>query len=148
QTGQPSFEATIDASYCDTPTCTWSVSVTNTGTAAGEAVVEVSATPGMSPQTHDLGVIEPGSSASTPTLSMANPAPTPAPGQTTSVTVDYAAVVYSRELHGPDEDQYRRVAGRLGDGYRYWLDLIMGAVDAALKPAVLDSIERMLEEEV
>ncbi|RRS00446.1 DNA/RNA non-specific endonuclease [Glycomyces terrestris] len=147
-TGQPAFEVEVNASYCDTPTCTWSAAVTNTGTAAGSAVVEVSATPGMGPQRHDLGVIQPGQTASTPTLSMANQAPTPAPGQTTSVTVNYAAVVYSRELHGDDEDKYRRLADRLGTAYQYWLDSIMGMVDAAMKPAVLDTVERMLDEEV
>jgi hypothetical protein len=148
QTGQPSFSVEVLASDCDTPTCTWSAAVTNTGTAAGNAVVEVSATPGMSAQEYDLGVIEPNQTTSTPTLSMANQAPTPAPGQTTSVTVNYAAVVYSRELHGDDEDKYRRLAGRLGTTNQYWLDAIMGMVDAAMKPAVLDTVERMLDEEV
>lgn len=80
---------------------------------------------------------------------MANQAPKPAPGQTTRVTVVYAAVVYSPQQHGPDEGKYRTLAERLEVlGARDNLDSLLSTVDDAMKGAVIDSVSRMLDEAV
>jgi hypothetical protein len=91
----PRVDVALNAATCSTPICTWSVTVTNSGTAPGAATVIASATPGMPPVSHPLGVIPPGDRAQTPPMQFGNPAPPPRPGQTTQVMINYLAQVFS-----------------------------------------------------
>ncbi|MQM25511.1 DNA/RNA non-specific endonuclease [Glycomyces albidus] len=145
----PAFTGTINASTCSTPTCTWSATVQNIGDGPGEATATVSATPGMGSQTIPLGTVQPGSSASTGSLSFANPAPTPQPGQTTSVMVTYSLVIYSPQIAGQNAPRYRELVDRLG-GYTIQplLDQIMQQLDTGLKDAAVEAMHSMLDAEV
>lgn len=71
----PRFTQSNTARPCSTPTCSWRVTVTNTGTAAAPATIVASVTPGMPTRTFPLGVLEPGQSATTPVMSFPNPVP-------------------------------------------------------------------------
>ncbi|GAB3995553.1 hypothetical protein GCM10029992_13120 [Glycomyces albus] len=95
-----------------------------------------SVTPGMSPVNQDLGTIQPGSSASTTTMSFGNPAPTPAPGQTTEITVAYEVIVYSPQLGGGDQGKYMDLLDKLGGRTKQpALDRILGKVAPSWRPA-------------
>lgn len=133
----PAFEAKINARTCTGPTCSWSVTVTNTGEASGEAAVIMSVTPGMPPRTVSVGQLRPGQSRTTPVQSFANPAPR-IPGRTTSVTGQFAADVYSPQVHGPDRAMVQRVR-------RKGLDPAGSTVLNGLDPAELASVIRALD---
>ena len=92
----PVFEAQVNAKTCTGNTCSWTVTVTNTGNAAGEATVVASASPGMAPRTISVGILNPGQSRTTPVMTFPNPAPAVA-GRSTSVTVSYAADVLTSQ---------------------------------------------------
>ncbi|WIM94350.1 hypothetical protein ACTOB_006369 [Actinoplanes oblitus] len=102
---RPAFDVTVNATTCRTTTCTWSVTVTNTGSAAGTASVVASVSPGM-PETRviSLGTMQPGAIRSTATMSFRNPAPT-----NRDVSADYRAEVFAKELHGPNLKLIRRL---------------------------------------
>ncbi|TWG21086.1 hypothetical protein FHX34_103616 [Actinoplanes teichomyceticus] len=102
---RPEFDVTVNAATCRTVTCTWSVTVRNTGTAPGEASVIASVSPGM-PRTRvvSLGTLAPGATATTAKLSFANPAPT---GR--NVSADYRAQVFCPQRHGPNLTRMRRL---------------------------------------
>lgn len=93
---QPTFEATLNATECDTPECGFSATVTNAGTAAGKAVVVLNASPGMSsPYRTEVGPLAPGADATVGPVEFPNPAPEPTAAQPeTSVTVEYSVAVY------------------------------------------------------
>jgi len=97
----PAFDATVNAKTCSGRICSWTVSVTNIGNAAGQASVIASVNPGMPSRTVSLGRLQPGQTATTPVMTFANPAPK-VPGKTTSITANYIADVYSPQLNGPD----------------------------------------------
>jgi hypothetical protein len=132
------FELAINATNCSTPVCSWTVAVTNTGDAPGEATVYATATPGMPLMTRPLGMLAPGQTATTPPMSFGNPAPIPRPGQTTQVTVHYEAWVYSSTLLGPDPGVAQRLQGR---GFDLSNDLPQ--VDAGYMPTVLGALDQM-----
>ncbi|MEU5870579.1 DNA/RNA non-specific endonuclease [Glycomyces sp. NPDC047369] len=142
----PSFQATINAGTCSTPTCSWSGTVSNNGTGPGSATVTASVSPGMSAVTQSLGTIAPGGSASTSTMSFGNPAPTPAPGQTTSIMVLYSLIVYSPELHGTDPERYRSLVEKLGGQEKQpRLDQALSKVDPNLATGLVDALSRMAD---
>lgn len=142
----PAFQATINATDCWSSTCSWSATVENVGTGPGEALVTASVTPGMSPVNQDLGTIQPGSSASTTTMSFGNPAPTPAPGQTTEITVAYAVIVYSPQLGGGDQGKYMDLLDKLGGQAKQpALDRILGKVAPVLASGLVDTLSRMID---
>ncbi|MFC3492660.1 DNA/RNA non-specific endonuclease [Glycomyces rhizosphaerae] len=145
----PSLTGSINATTCSTPTCTWSATVQNIGEGPGDVTATVSATPGMGSQTIPLGTIQPGSSASTGTLSFANPAPTPRPGQTTSVMVNYSLVTYTDAIGGSNAARYRELVDRLG-GYlmQPLLDQVMQQLDAGLKDPAVEAMHSMLDDDV
>ncbi|WP_203682293.1 hypothetical protein [Actinoplanes siamensis] len=101
----PAFDVTVNATTCRTSTCSWTVTVTNTGTAAGEASVIASVTPGM-PDTRvqRLGVVKPGRTVTTARMSFPNPAPT-----NRDVQADYRAQVYTPQIYGAHLDLLRRL---------------------------------------
>ncbi|MEV6071036.1 hypothetical protein AB0L82_31200 [Nocardia sp. NPDC052001] len=100
---------------CWTLTCSWTVTVTNTGNTAGDATVVASATPGMATQEISLGVIAPGASATTPPMTFANPTPKPAPGQTNTIRIQYSAAIFSTARDGSDDGAYRDARQRILD---------------------------------
>jgi hypothetical protein len=109
----PVFETKINSSDCTSPVCTWSVTVTNVGTAPGDATVHAFATPGMkAPGSFPLGTLAPGAELTTTVMPFDNPAPPAQRGQRTQVFVDYLAWVYSSTLHGNDTDVLRRLGSR------------------------------------
>ncbi|GLH94993.1 hypothetical protein [Phytohabitans aurantiacus] len=110
----PIFETKINSSDCTSPVCTWSVTVTNVGTAPGQATVHAFATPGMKgPKSFPLGTLAPGAEQTTTVMPFDNPAPRAQRGQRTQVFVDYLAWVDSPTLYGDDSDVLRRL-GSLG----------------------------------
>ncbi|WP_112134419.1 DNA/RNA non-specific endonuclease [Glycomyces dulcitolivorans] len=142
----PSFQATINAGTCSTPTCSWSGTVSNNGTGPGSATVTASVSPGMPPVTTSLGTIAPGGSASTGTMSFGNPAPTPAPGQTSSIMVLYSLIVYSPELHGSNPERYRSLVEKLGGQEKQpRLDQALSKVDPNLATGLVDALSRMAD---
>ncbi|MEH1123912.1 hypothetical protein [Micromonospora sp. CPCC 206061] len=109
----PVFQTKINSSDCTSPVCTWSVTVTNVGTAPGDATVHAFATPGMkAPQSFPLGTLAPGAELTTAVMPFDNPAPPAQRGQRTQVFVDYLAWVHSPTLHGDDTDVLRRLGTR------------------------------------
>ncbi|GAA2394152.1 hypothetical protein [Dactylosporangium salmoneum] len=90
----PRFAVQANPEDCAAARCQWSVTVINTGTAAGDATVIASAVPGEPAQAVHLGTLQPNAKATTPAMTFANPG---APG-----AIRYSAQVYSPVLDGPD----------------------------------------------
>jgi hypothetical protein len=135
----PNFDTAINAATCSSPTCTWSVTVTNTGNAPGQASIHAQAIPGMTASVStNLGVLQPGATSPPLSMTFTNPAPPPAPGQTTRVIVDYQVWVTSATLTGPDP----AIAARLNSR---GIDPIKGIppVDPAYRPAVTAALDLM-----
>jgi len=145
----PSLSGTINASDCSTPTCSWSATVQNTGDGPGDVTVTASVSPGMGPVEHALGTIQPGGQATTPTMTMPNQAPTPAPGQTTSVTVMYSIIMYASQTGGSDAGRYRDLVNRLG-GYTVQprLEGILRPLATAAQDVAIEAMNDMLDQEV
>ncbi|MRH92796.1 hypothetical protein GFY24_36175 [Nocardia sp. SYP-A9097] len=116
------FKISGNTPDCWTPTCSWTVTVTNTGNTAGDATVIASATPGMATQEISLGVIAAGASATTPPMTFANPTPKPGPGQTNTIRIQYAASIFSTARDGSDDGAFRdarqRITAQNGDPKR------------------------------
>ncbi|MGI5239615.1 hypothetical protein [Dactylosporangium sp. CA-139066] len=87
----PRFAIRVNAPACATPQCQWSVTVTNVGSANGDATVLAGVAPGTPVRTVHLGALQPGAWSSTPVMTFANPG-----------TVRYSVQVYSPALDGPD----------------------------------------------
>ncbi|WP_203823573.1 hypothetical protein [Actinoplanes palleronii] len=133
---RPAFDTTVRATTCRTVTCTWSVTVRNTGTAAGDASVIASVAPGMTQtQVKNLGSIAPGKSATTPAMSFPNPAPT-----NKNVTADYQAQVFNRELHGSTLGLMRRLQE---NGIVPGRSKVLGALGPAPTETVLFALDAM-----
>ncbi len=135
----PAFTATVDARTCTGTTCSWTVSVTNTGDAPGQASVIASASPGMPSRTVPLGTLEPGQTRTTPTMTFANPAPA-VRGRTTSVTVNYVADIYSPQVNGPDPAVLSRLREK---GLDPWSSTILQKLDPAELVVVLKALDVM-----
>ncbi|GAA4588422.1 hypothetical protein BJY16_008560 [Actinoplanes octamycinicus] len=133
---RPKFDVVVNASTCRTATCTWSVTVTNKGNASGEASVIASVSPGM-PQTEvrSLGIVQPGASATTATMSFPNPAPT-----NQDVSADYRAEVFSKELHGSNLKVMRRLQE---DGIVVGRSELLSGLDPSQMPTALLALDGM-----
>lgn len=107
----PAFEATVNAGNCTGPTCSWTVTVTNTGNAAGQASVIATASPGMPTRTIVVGTLKPGQSRTTPPMTFPNPAPA-VPGRNTQVSLTFTADVFSPQLNGPAPAAESRLRNR------------------------------------
>ncbi|GLZ78527.1 hypothetical protein Afil01_33340 [Actinorhabdospora filicis] len=132
---QPRFETELNASDCDTPTCSWSVTTTNTGNAPGTGTAYSGAIPVMPPISRPIGRLEPGASV-TSVFSAANPAP---PGGTINVTV--IAGAFCQELYGADSKPYERLLGKGVDPAK-----AVPSLDKAFIPAAVAAMNRMLDE--
>ncbi|MCW6003148.1 hypothetical protein K1W54_00915 [Micromonospora sp. CPCC 205371] len=135
----PVFETKINSTDCTSNVCSWSVTVTNAGTAPGNATVHAYATPGMTgPLSFPLGTLRPGATLTTARMTFPNPAPRAQRGQRTQVFVDYLAWVHSPTLHGNDTDVLRRLGSRGIDPNR---DLPQ--IDPAYQSTVLRATDLM-----
>ncbi|QSB06666.1 hypothetical protein [Natronoglycomyces albus] len=145
----PELIATINAKDCFTDTCTWTATIRNIGNGPGEASVTASATPGMSAVTESLGIIQPGGEASTSIMSFTNPAPKPAPGQTTSITINYTVVTYAPQIGGSNAPRYRDLVDRLG-GYQAQpaLDRVLRPLAMPAKDIAVEAMHSMLDDDV
>jgi hypothetical protein len=133
---RPAFDVTVNASTCRTVTCTWSVTVRNTGTAAAEASVIASVSPGMpDTQVTSIGTIQPGASATTAKMSFPNPAPT-----NKDVSADYRAEVFTKDLHGANLKLMRRLQEK---GIVVGRSKILSGLDPSQIPAVLFTLDAM-----
>ncbi|BCJ41075.1 hypothetical protein GCM10010168_46270 [Actinoplanes ianthinogenes] len=133
---RPAFEVEVNATTCRTTTCTWSVTVTNTGTAAGKASVVASVSPGMTQtQVTSLGTLQPGAIATTATMSFRNPAPT-----NQDVSADYRAEVFTEQLHGPNLKVMRRLQE---DGVVVGRSELLSGLDPSQLPTVLLALDAM-----
>ncbi|TQL76247.1 DNA/RNA non-specific endonuclease [Stackebrandtia endophytica] len=145
----PDFRPTINASDCSTPTCSWTATVENTGTGPGEATITASVSPGMSAVTKSLGTIQPGEQVTTPTMKFANPAPKPAPGQTTSITVNYSVIIYSPQIGGSDAPRYRKLVDRLGGQQAQpALDRVLRPLAELARDVVVEVMHDLLDSDV
>jgi hypothetical protein len=145
----PDFVASINAPFCDKPTCSVSVSVSNSGTGPGTAQVTTTVIPGLGPTTETLGPIAPGGSANTSTYSIPNPAPTPAPGQTTTGSAEVLVQIYSQEIGGTKPDRYNSLVDKLGGPAKQpSLDRILAPLSQIAKDVMVEAMNRMLDEEV
>lgn len=135
------FELTINATDCYGAVCSWTVSVTNSGDAPGEATVYASAVPGMPLASVPLGNLAPGQTAVTRPMTFGNPAPPPRPGQTTQVTISYQAWVYSATLLGPDPARAQNLRNRGIDP-----DTDIPQIDPGYMPTVLGALDLMTQQ--
>ncbi|MEV0646610.1 hypothetical protein AB0I28_15235 [Phytomonospora sp. NPDC050363] len=131
---QPRFETELNSSDCNTPTCSWSVTTTNTGNAPGTGTVYSGAIPVVPPMPRPIGQLAPGAST-TAEFSAPNPAP---PGGTIQVTV--IAGAYCQELYGPDSKPYERLLGKGVDPAK-----ALPSLDKAYVPFAVDAMNRMLD---
>ncbi|WP_169732445.1 DNA/RNA non-specific endonuclease [Haloglycomyces albus] len=82
-------------------------------------------------------------------MNFSNPAPTPRPGETTRVTINYSAFIYSPTVHGASEEKYRKLAKRLDNPIdRAKLDTALENVSDGFKSTVIGSVSHMLDENV
>ncbi|GAB3810467.1 hypothetical protein GCM10027605_48760 [Micromonospora zhanjiangensis] len=107
--GYATFDLEWTAQDCNTPTCTWTVTVTNTGTAPGTGVLYASATPGMPLLTFPITLPASGTFV-TPPMTFPNPAPV-IKGKNTQITVSYSAWVHNSSF-GPDPALPQRLDDR------------------------------------
>ncbi len=107
----PRFETTANATDCFSPTCTWTVTVTNTGDAPGEVSVLATVSPGMPTRTISIGTLKPGESRTTPPMTFTNPAPA-VPGRNTRISISYTADTFSPTLTGASQATVRRLRTR------------------------------------
>ncbi|MFB9406602.1 hypothetical protein [Dactylosporangium matsuzakiense] len=126
----PSFVTQADDGDCTGQRCTWSVKVTNKGSAPCDATAIASVSPGMAPVTTHLGVIDPGQSASTPSMTYDKAA-----GQQSK-----AAQVYCPALDGLDPAPRRRLAALQFDPSA---SPKVGALDPALQTVLLNAADAM-----
>jgi hypothetical protein len=134
----PAFDVSVNATTCKTVNCSWTVTVTNIGTAAGTASVIASVSPGM-PKTEvkELGKLAPGQTATTSRMSFPNPAPT-----NKNVPADYQAEVYSPELHGPNLKLMRQLQEK---GLVPGRSQVLSRLDPSQIPAMLFTLDAMAE---
>ncbi|MEV0644494.1 hypothetical protein AB0I28_04460 [Phytomonospora sp. NPDC050363] len=142
---RPAFEVTYDlgSGPCITRTCSWSVVVANNGAVAGRVFVTLVERPGSTHGPFDLGVIEPGASAPSPTVSH----PNQAIGTGGSVRISMEAELFSPDV---DADQkklnnvYKKgvpganvweVLARVGEHTADVLDIMNAMLDAGAQPA-------------
>ncbi|GIE91325.1 hypothetical protein [Actinoplanes regularis] len=132
----PAFDVTVNATTCRSVTCSWSVTVTNTGTAAGDASVIASVSPGMpKTQVKALGKLSPGQTVTTPKMSFPNPAAT-----NKDVAADYRAQIYCPELHGSALNLMRRLQEK---GLVPGRSRILGRLDSSQTSAMLFTLDAM-----
>lgn len=142
----PEFSASINAPYCTSPTCSVSVTVTNSGTGPGTAQVTTSIIPGMPAVTATVGPIAPGGSAPPLSYSIPNPAPTPAPGQTTTGSAQVLVQIYSYEIAGSTPGRYNDLLTKLGGQSRQpALDRMLAPLAEAAKTAMVEAMHRILD---
>ena len=89
--------------------CSWTVTVTNTGTAAGSGVLYASVTPGMPVVTFPIN-LPVGGTFVTPPMTFPNPAPI-IKGKNTQITAAYTAWLFNPSF-GPDPALPNRLAAR------------------------------------
>jgi hypothetical protein len=135
------FDLTINATDCYSAVCSWTVTVTNTGDAPGDATVYATVIPGMPVRAVPLGTLAPSAQATTPPMTFGNPAPPPRPGQTTRITVNYQAWVYSSTLLGPDPQRAQNLRNR---GIDPTTDVPQ--VDQGYMPTVLGALDLMTQQ--
>ncbi|WP_221322806.1 hypothetical protein [Actinoplanes sp. L3-i22] len=134
----PAFDVNVNATTCKTVNCSWTVTVTNTGTVAGTASVIASVSPGMpKTQVKELGKLSPGQTATTPAMSFPNPAPT-----NKNVPADYQAQVYSPELHGANLKLMRQLQEK---GMVPGRSQILSRLDPSQTSAMLFTLDAMAE---
>ncbi|MER7277925.1 hypothetical protein ABT369_26130 [Dactylosporangium sp. NPDC000244] len=96
----PRFVTQPDDEGCGGGQCAWTVKVTNTGTAPCDATLIATVNPGMEPRSTRLGVLAPGESRTTPSMTFREQAP----------RALYNAQVYCPALDGLDPAARQRVA--------------------------------------
>ncbi len=134
----PAFEVTVNATTCRTVNCSWTVTVKNVGTAAGDASVIASVTPGMTTtKVEKLGKIQPGGTATTAQMSFPNPAPT-----NRNVSADYRAQVYAPELYGENLKLMRQLQEK---GLVPGRSQILSRLDPSQTAAMLFTLDAMAE---
>ncbi|GAA2629597.1 hypothetical protein GCM10010399_71860 [Dactylosporangium fulvum] len=136
QVKAPRFQLDADLDICATPQCSWAVTVTNTGTAPGDATVVATVEPGMATRTIHLGVVAPGARIATPAMPFKNPAP----GQNSEVRVRYSAQVYSPVLDGPSSAPRLRMQSLQLDPSR---SSTVGRLDPSLQVLTLGAADVM-----
>jgi hypothetical protein len=107
---RPQLDVEVLAADSTGPLCTWTVRVTNNGTAPGGGVLYALAQPGMSPTSVAVPTLLPGASITTAPMTFPNPAPV-IPGHSTSVVIHYHAWVRP-DPAGDDTGARRRLADR------------------------------------
>ncbi|GAB3816694.1 hypothetical protein GCM10027605_66160 [Micromonospora zhanjiangensis] len=107
--GYATFDLVSTAQDCNTPMCTWTVTVTNTGTAAGSGVLYASVTPGMPLVTFPVN-LPVGGTFTTPPMTFPNPAPI-IRGKNTQITITYTTWLFNPSF-GHDPALPNRLATR------------------------------------
>ena len=133
---QPVFTTKINASPCSSKVCSWSVSAGNVGTAAGSGYLITGAAPVMAPTQLPIAMLAPGATTEFP-FSAGNPAP---PGG--SITVNFTAMVFCKELYGSDPKPYEKLVKRGVDPAK----TNVGKFDKAYQRAGIDAMNKMLDE--
>ncbi|MEV0644728.1 hypothetical protein AB0I28_05650 [Phytomonospora sp. NPDC050363] len=138
---EPAF--TVDYAFepvCASETCSWSATVTNTGTAPGHTHVTLIESPGGTSGPHDLGVLQPGQSGDA-SKSHRNQAI----GTGGSVTVSFTALPYAVELHG-DQDRFNRLVDKGFNGDN--LPPLLDGIEGKYLPDVLKALDQMTDDGV
>lgn len=135
----PNFVSSLDISDCSTPTCSWTVTVTNTGTASGRVFVVATASPGMPTRTLSIGSLKPGESRRSARMTFANPAPK-VTGKSTQVQVSYNADLFSPDLAGASRATIDRLRSR---GIEVPAGSVLDNVDAAQKSIAYQALDVM-----
>lgn len=133
---QPMFTTKINASPCSSKVCSWSVSASNVGNAPGSGYLITGAAPVMAPTQLPIAMLAPGATTDFP-FSAGNPAP---PGG--SITVNFTAMVFCKELYGPDPKPYEKLVKRGVDPAK----TNVGKFDKAYQRAGIDAMNKMLDE--
>jgi hypothetical protein len=132
------FEVNVQASDCRAPTCDWSVTVTNVGTAAGTVTVYAAAPPGMPvPQSFPAGMLQPGATSPPRAMTIPNPAWGRGPG--TRVLISYQAWTISDTDGGVDPAVSARLAARRTNITKGPL----ARVDKAYQPTITNALDQM-----
>ncbi|MFC4337011.1 DNA/RNA non-specific endonuclease [Salininema proteolyticum] len=139
---QPRLNGTINSSSCTTPTCSWSFTISNSGTGPATVTGYASATPGMGTVPVTIGTLAPGDTKSSSEITFPNPAP---PGKT--VTIDLQVIFYAPQIQGPDPDTYNKVAEKLPDDRsRGRFNDTLSRSPKPYKPLLIDTVDRLIEE--